>query len=74
MENEALVYDALTTALTGRTAIVIAHRLSTVRSADRIIVLDNAVIAEQGTHDELVTADGLYASQLRAGELLSATE
>jgi ATP-binding cassette subfamily B protein len=74
MENEALVHDALTTALTGRTAIVIAHRLSTVRSADRIIVLDNAVIAEQGTHDELVTADGLYASQLRAGELLSATE
>ena len=74
MENEALVHDALTAALTGRTAIVIAHRLSTVRSADRIIVLDNAGIAEQGTHDELVAADGLYASQLRAGELLSATE
>ena len=74
MENEALVHDALTAALTGRTAIVIAHRLSTVRSADRIIVLDNAGIAEQGTHDDLVAADGLYASQLRAGELLSATE
>lgn len=74
MENEALVHDALTAALAGRTAIVIAHRLSTVRSVDRIIVLDNAGIAEQGTHDELVRANGLYASQLRAGELLSATE
>ena len=68
------IRDRLTAALTGRTAIVIAHRLSTVRSADRIIVLDNAGIAEQGTHEDLVAADGLYASQLRAGELLSATE
>ena len=74
MENEALVHDALTAALAGRTAIVIAHRLSTVRSADRIIVIDNAGIAEQGTHDELVAADGLYASQLRAGELLTADD
>ena len=74
MENEALVHDALTAALTGRTAIVIAHRLSTVRSADRIIVLDNAGIAEQGTHDELVAADGLYTSQLRVGELLTADD
>ena len=65
---------ALTAALAGRTAIVIAHRLSTVRSADRIIVIDNAGIAEQGTHDELVAADGLYASQLRAGELLTADD
>jgi ATP-binding cassette subfamily B protein len=56
--------------LAGRTAIVIAHRLSTVRSADRIVVLHDGRIAETGTHDELVVANGLYASQLRAGELL----
>ena len=68
------MHEALTAALTGRTAIVIAHRLSTVRSADRIIVLDNAGIAEQGTHDELVAADGLYTSQLRVGELLTADD
>ena len=70
MEHEALVHEALTAALTGRTAIVIAHRLSTVRSADRIVVIADSGIAEQGRHDELVAADGLYASQLRAGELL----
>ena len=74
MENEALVHDALTAALAGRTAIVIAHRLSTVRSADRIIVLGNGGVAEQGTHDDLVAAGGLYANQLRAGELLTADE
>jgi len=74
MENEALVHDALTAALAGRTAIVIAHRLSTVRSADRIIVLGNGEVAEQGSHDDLVSAGGLYANQLRAGELLTADE
>ena len=74
MENEALVHDALTAALAGRTAIVIAHRLSTVRSADRIIVLGNGGVAEQGSHDDLVSAGGLYANQLRAGELLTADE
>ena len=74
MENEALVHEALTAALAGRTAIVIAHRLSTVRSADRIIVLGNGGVAEQGTHDDLVAAGGLYANQLRAGELLTADE
>jgi ATP-binding cassette subfamily B protein len=71
MENESLVQDALETALAGRTAIVIAHRLSTIRSADRIAVVDDGRIAEIGTHDDLVAADGLYAQQLRAGELLA---
>jgi ATP-binding cassette subfamily B protein len=65
------VQDALETALSGRTAIVIAHRLSTIRSADRIAVIDGGRIAEIGTHDDLVAADGLYAQQLRAGELLA---
>ena len=66
-ENEALVQEALDAALHGRTAIVIAHRLSTVRDADRIVVLDSGVIAEQGTHDELMGLDGMYSAQVRAG-------
>jgi ATP-binding cassette subfamily B protein len=60
-ENEQLVHAALQTALKGRTSIVIAHRLSTVRDADQILVLETGSIVERGTHDELVAKGGLYS-------------
>ena len=60
-ENEELVQNALATALQGRTSIVIAHRLSTVMSADQIIVLENGLIRERGKHEDLVRAGGLYS-------------
>lgn len=59
-ENEALVQQALEGALQGRTSIVIAHRLSTVQNANQIIVLDSGIIAERGTHAELVALRGIY--------------
>ena len=68
-ENEAAVQVALEEALRGRTALVIAHRLSTVRHADRIVVLDAGHLVEQGTHEELMERNGLYAAQVHAGEL-----
>ena len=69
-DNEAQVQAALDAAMAGRTAIVIAHRLSTVRHADRIAVLEDGRIVEIGSHDELVALDGRYAAQLRAGDLV----
>lgn len=61
-ESEAAVQQALTNALRGRTSLVIAHRLSTVRQADVILVIDKGRIVERGTHDELMSSPGLYAS------------
>ena len=60
-ESEAVVQDALAVLMEGRTTFVIAHRLSTVRNADRIIVLDEGRIVEEGRHDALVAMGGLYA-------------
>ncbi len=60
-ESEAALQKALDTALAGRTSLVIAHRLSTVRDADQILVMDEGRIVEQGRHEELVGAGGLYA-------------
>jgi ABC-type multidrug transport system fused ATPase/permease subunit len=59
-ETENLIQDALRHLVRDRTSIVIAHRLSTVRSADRIIVLDKGTIAEEGDHDSLLARKGLY--------------
>jgi ATP-binding cassette, subfamily B, bacterial len=60
-ESELAVQEALRTALTGRTSLVIAHRLSTVRDADQILVVDGGRIVERGGHDELLAAGGLYS-------------
>src|SRR5512133_2101055 len=61
-ESERLVEDAMERLLQGRTTLIIAHRLSTVRRADRVVVLDQGRVVEQGSHAELVAADGLYAA------------
>jgi ATP-binding cassette subfamily B protein len=60
-ESERLIQDALWRLMQGRTAIVIAHRLSTVQRLDRIVVLDDGQIVEQGTHKQLLKTDGTYA-------------
>jgi ABC-type multidrug transport system fused ATPase/permease subunit len=60
-ESELLVMEGLAKLMTGRTVITIAHRLSTIRDADKIIVMDGGVVAEQGTHDELLALKGIYS-------------
>jgi len=59
-ESEALIQDALKTLMEGKTVIVIAHRLSTIMNMDRIVVIENGVVAATGTHDELLEHKGLY--------------
>jgi ATP-binding cassette subfamily B multidrug efflux pump len=61
-ESEALIQHALLTVMADRTAIVIAHRLSTVRAMDRLVVLDEGTVVEDGTHDQLLDAGGIYAA------------
>ena len=64
-ESEKLVMEALERLMKGRTVITIAHRLSTIRDADKIVVLKNGVVAEEGAHDELVKRGGVYAELYR---------
>ncbi len=64
VQTERAVEEALEQLAAGRTTIVIAHRLSTVRDADQIVVLDGGRIAERGTHDELLAAGGRYAAMV----------
>ncbi|HEY6372927.1 MAG TPA: ABC transporter ATP-binding protein [Candidatus Sulfotelmatobacter sp.] len=64
-ESERLVIDALEKLMKGRTVITIAHRLSTIRDANKIIVLKDGVVAEEGTHDELIARGGVYAELYR---------
>jgi ABC-type multidrug transport system fused ATPase/permease subunit len=62
-ESEKLVQEALETLMKGRTSFVIAHRLSTIRNADKIYVIENGQVAEQGKHDELLNiSGGIYAN------------
>jgi ABC-type multidrug transport system fused ATPase/permease subunit len=64
-ESERLVMEGLTKLMKGRTVITIAHRLSTIRDSNKIIVLDRGIVAEQGTHDELLARKGIYSELYR---------
>lgn len=72
--SEKRVGDGLATAMQGRSVLIIAHRLSTVRHADLVLVLDDGAIVERGTHEELMRARGIYAAMVKIqGESEKAT-
>lgn len=65
-ESEALIQSALSALIKNRTTIIVAHRLSTIQKADKIFVLDEAHLCEEGTHDELISKNGIYAALIMA--------
>jgi ABC-type multidrug transport system fused ATPase/permease subunit len=64
-ESEAVVQEALERLMESRTCFIVAHRLSTIRNADRIVVLERGRLAEMGTHDDLIERGGVYARLVR---------
>jgi ATP-binding cassette subfamily B protein len=72
--TELLIQQAVARLLTHRTTLVIAHRLSTVRNADCLIVMDDGQVAEMGSHEELLAIGGLYSQMIEAQELVAETE
>ena len=73
-QTEAVILHELRTALQGRTALIASHRVSAVRDADHILVLDDGRIVEQGTHEELVRLGQRYTQLLQRQQLLEAIE
>jgi subfamily B ATP-binding cassette protein MsbA len=72
-QSEQLVIEALERLMKGRTVVTVAHRLSTIRDVDKIVVFDDGVVAEQGTHDELLALGGVYAELHRIQIQMGAT-
>ena len=70
-ETEKQLQDALAGLMSGRTTIAIAHRLSTLRNAGRLIVIDKGTVAEQGSHDELMAAGGIYHDLVTAQSMMN---
>ena len=64
--TEKLIYDAMEELMKNRTSFIIAHRLSTIKNADNIIVIDNGMIIEHGTHEELLNKNGYYYNTLNS--------
>lgn len=72
--TETLFFEALSKLMHGKTTIIVAHRLSTIRDADRIVVIDHGEIAESGNHQELMDLDGIYAEMIRLQSLEEVTQ
>lgn len=64
-DNESYIQEAITQLVEGKTVLVIAHRLNTIRAADQILVIDGGEIAQRGTHEELITEEGIYREFVR---------